>query len=604
MIIAKKIGERTMNIDSLNLLSLLSSGDSLEKLQQTMQPDEALSEEFADLLLDKIRQLTSSSKDDHLAESFTNGIFGEGNAQHEIAGWLNERGINEDFISLFGKGLPMVNKLEKDIDLENTLEALANVMNTLEQDALEHGNLEIKLEALIEKVEDIKTAIPEQVAMDGKLGKIIDELKIIKDDISKHQGEVNDKLSKTDNGVTEKTLDQNLLNHREIVNLEKQTAPVIDKQLIEEGGATLAKLEQYFDKFVGAIKQIKDVVGEESFLLKGDELVTQIEHLAMDIESIKAIFSDNNAAKLAEKKIDDITHQLQIEDIEDADDNLQLTSQIAAIVATLNEPQDREKMTVGSVFQEPKPEHKKEALSLKQMTEERALGIASKSEPESLLQQENASRKPGQENPAIVAKQNEKTDFLDMDAKKSEPGNEKVLPRFATDIANLNRAVMHENKAEVAPMSKHFAHPEWNKEIAERVIWMHKQEIPAAELRLNPRHLGPITIRVDVTQDQATVAFTAQHAAVKEAIEAALPKLREMFSAQQLSLAEVNVSQEDTGQRQARSFAQMGSNSDRSGQKEKDEMANNEQAEKAKEIADEIEAGRAIASNGILSIFA
>jgi flagellar hook-length control protein FliK len=563
-----------MNIDSLNLLSLLSTGDSLEKLQQTMQPDETLSEEFADLLLDKIRQLTSSGEEDYLPESFTNGMFGEGNAQHEIAGWLNERGINEDFISLFGKGLPMVNKLEKDIDLDNTLEALANVMNTLEQDALEHGNLEIKLEALIEKVEDIKTAIPEQVAMDGKLGKIIDELKIIKDDISKHQGEVNGKLSKT------------------------------DKQLIEGEEATLAKQEQYLDEFVGAINQIKDVVGEESFLLKGDGLVTQIERLAEDIESIKAIFSNNSAAKLAEKKIDDTTRPLQIESIEDADDNLQLASQIAAIVATLNKPQDTEKMTVGPGFQEPKPEHKKEALSLKQMTEERALGIASKSEPESLMQQENASRKPGQENPAIVAKQNEKTDFLDTDAKKPELGNEKVSPRFATDIASLNRAVMHENKADVAPMSRHFAHPEWNKEIAERVIWMHKQEIPAAELRLNPRHLGPITIRVDVTQDQATVAFTAQHAAVKEAIEAALPKLREMFSAQQLSLAEVNVSQEDTGQRQARSFAQMGSNSDRSGQKEKDEVAGNEQAEKAKEIADEIEAGRAIASNGILSIFA
>ncbi len=574
MIIAKKTGERTMNIDSLNLLSLLSTGDSLEKLQQTMQPDETLSEEFADLLLDKIRQLTSSGEEDYLPESFTNGMFGEGNAQHEIAGWLNERGINEDFISLFGKGLPMVNKLEKDIDLDNTLEALANVMNTLEQDALEHGNLEIKLEALIEKVEDIKTAIPEQVAMDGKLGKIIDELKIIKDDISKHQGGVNGKLSKT------------------------------DKQLIEGEEATLAKQEQYLDEFVGAINQIKDVVGEESFLLKGDGLVTQIERLAEDIESIKAIFSNNSAAKLAEKKIDDTTRPLQIESIEDADDNLQLASQIAAIVATLNKPQDTEKMTVGPGFQEPKPEHKKEALSLKQMTEERALGIASKSEPESLMQQENASRKPGQENPAIVAKQNEKTDFLDTDAKKPELGNEKVSPRFATDIASLNRAVMHENKADVAPMSRHFAHPEWNKEIAERVIWMHKQEIPAAELRLNPRHLGPITIRVDVTQDQATVAFTAQHAAVKEAIEAALPKLREMFSAQQLSLAEVNVSQEDTGQRQARSFAQMGSNSDRSGQKEKDEVAGNEQAEKAKEIADEIEAGRAIASNGILSIFA
>jgi hypothetical protein len=102
-----------MNIDSLNLLSLLSTGDSLEKLQQTMQPDETLSEEFADLLLDKIRQLTSSGEEDYLPESFTNGMFGEGNAQHEIAGWLNERGINEDFISLFGKGLPMVNNWKR-----------------------------------------------------------------------------------------------------------------------------------------------------------------------------------------------------------------------------------------------------------------------------------------------------------------------------------------------------------------------------------------------------------------------------------------------------------------------------------------------------------
>jgi len=66
-------------------------------------------------------------------------------------------------------------------------------------------------------------------------------------------------------------------------------------------------------------------------------------------------------------------------------------------------------------------------------------------------------------------------------------------------------------------------------------------------LRLNPGYLDPVTIKIDVTQDQASVAFTAQHAAVKEAIDAALPKLREMFSTQQLNLAEVSVSQEDAG---------------------------------------------------------
>ena len=449
-----------MNIDSSNILSLLS-GDSLEKIQQTMQVDEGVSQEFADTLLDKIRQLTGLDVADYLPENF---MSGEGTMQHELAGLLNEGGAAEDFTPLIGKDLPIANRLEKDINLENTFEALANVMNTLEDVSLEQENLETKIEFLLEKSEAIRASIPEQTELEEKLGEIVDELK--------------------------------------------------------------------------------------------------------------------------------------------TDDNLELTNQIAAIVTALNEPQEKEKMTVVPVIGEPVAEQKKEASSMKQMAEERALGIAPKSESETLLQQENGSRKPGQDNPAIVAKQNEKIDFLDADIRKPEPGNEKALPRFATDIANLNRAVMHENKAEPAPMTKHFAHPEWNKEIAERVVWMHKQEIPSAELRLNPRHLGPISIRVDVTQDQVTVAFTAQHAAVKEAIEVALPKLREMFSAQQLNLAEVNVSQDDTGQRQARSFAHMGGNPDKNGQKDNDETGSNEQAEKVMNMTDEIEAGRAIASNGILSIFA
>ena len=576
-----------MNIDSSNILSLLSSGEGLEKLQQTIQTDEGLSREFAETLLDKIRQLTGIGTDEYLPE---NHISNDGNKQHGIAGLLNERGNGEDFINVNGKGLP-IKKLEKDIDLENTLEALASVMNTLEDGSLERGDLEAKLELLLEKVEAIRSTIPGQIELDEKLGKIVDELQTIKNDISTYESKEINTAQVIDEGgrvVPEEIMDQSQLNQEKIAT---------------DGGSPFAKLTERLDTVVDALKQIKDIVFEGSSLPQEADLEHQIERLTTEIAYIKDIFSEKSASKLAEEK--DITNQLlPLEGGEDADDDLQLANQIAAIVTALNEPQDREKMTVLPAVQESKPEQKKEALSLKQMAEERALGIVSKSETETLLQQENANRKPGQDNPAIIAKQNQKTDFLDADAKKPESGTEKVLPRFATDIANLNRAVMHENKSDLAPMTKHFAHPQWNKEVAERVIWMHKQEIPSAELRLNPRHLGPITIRVDVTQEQVTVAFTAQHAAVKEAIEATLPKLREMFSAQQLNLVDVNVSQDDAGQRQARSFAQMGSGSGKNGQQGKDEMANNEQAERAQEITDEIEAGRAIASNGILSIFA
>jgi Flagellar hook-length control protein FliK. len=92
-------------------------------------------------------------------------------------------------------------------------------------------------------------------------------------------------------------------------------------------------------------------------------------------------------------------------------------------------------------------------------------------------------------------------------------------------------------------MTKPLSHPEWNKDLGERIVWMNSRAIPSAEIRMNPPHLGPISVRVDVSDDQATVVFTAQHAAVRETLEASIPKLREMMSAQHLNLAEVNISQ-------------------------------------------------------------
>ncbi len=178
---------------------------------------------------------------------------------------------------------------------------------------------------------------------------------------------------------------------------------------------------------------------------------------------------------------------------------------------------------------------------------------------------------------------------------------EKVVTNIASDIVKLNNAVPDDKQIQVPAMSKHFTDPAWNKELGEKLIWMHKQSVPSAELRLNPEHLGPVLIKIDVNQDQASIAFTAQHQVVKEAIEAAMPKLREMFSGQQLQLADVNVSQHQSEQRQARDFFQSASQQGRGA--ENDELLDDAVSE-SKSIADEIEAGRAIASNGLLSLFA
>lgn len=174
---------------------------------------------------------------------------------------------------------------------------------------------------------------------------------------------------------------------------------------------------------------------------------------------------------------------------------------------------------------------------------------------------------------------------------------EKTLPRIGTELVQPNKPVV-DNKADVPAITKPLSHPEWNKDIGERIIWMSNKAIPSAEIRLNPQHLGPISVRVDVTDDKATVAFTAQHAVVRETLEASIPKLREMMSAQQIDLVEVNVSQgsaSDQGRSQSQNFAQTSG---------RGQGMTGGVIDGVDDIEQEIESGRAVVSKGLLSLYA
>ncbi|MGZ5006751.1 MAG: flagellar hook-length control protein FliK [Methylobacter sp.] len=182
-----------------------------------------------------------------------------------------------------------------------------------------------------------------------------------------------------------------------------------------------------------------------------------------------------------------------------------------------------------------------------------------------------------------------------IDQQISSFEGEKILTRAGADIAPSSRSI--DNKTDIPAMTKPLSHPEWNKDLGDRIVWMSSKAIPSAEIRLNPQHLGPISVRVDVADDQATVVFTAQHASVRETIEASIPKLREMMGAQQLNLADVSVSQgsaSDQGRSQSQNFAQT---ADGRGQRAMivDDIDDVEQ---------EVASGRAVVSNGLLSIYA
>jgi flagellar hook-length control protein FliK len=96
----------------------------------------------------------------------------------------------------------------------------------------------------------------------------------------------------------------------------------------------------------------------------------------------------------------------------------------------------------------------------------------------------------------------------------------------------------------------------WGDELVSKVKWQVGQEIQEAKIHLNPRELGPLQVKINISDDQATVQFVAQHSMVRDAIEDAMPRLREMLEQSGLNLADANVSQGDhqafsgeTGQR-------------------------------------------------------
>jgi len=91
----------------------------------------------------------------------------------------------------------------------------------------------------------------------------------------------------------------------------------------------------------------------------------------------------------------------------------------------------------------------------------------------------------------------------------------------------------------------------WDKALGERIQWMVGQGMQRASIKLNPAHLGPMEVRIQVQNDQASVQFTSAHGVVRDALEAALPRLRDMFDNAGVELADVDVSGQSFAEQQA-----------------------------------------------------
>ena len=99
----------------------------------------------------------------------------------------------------------------------------------------------------------------------------------------------------------------------------------------------------------------------------------------------------------------------------------------------------------------------------------------------------------------------------------------------------------------------------WNDDFAQKVTWLAGQHKQSAELTLNPPSMGniEISLKLDRETSSATASFVSTNAEVRETIESALPRLREMLAGVGIELGQAQVS--------AESFRQSNGNEARQG---------------------------------------
>lgn len=82
----------------------------------------------------------------------------------------------------------------------------------------------------------------------------------------------------------------------------------------------------------------------------------------------------------------------------------------------------------------------------------------------------------------------------------------------------------------------------WDQQLGQKIIFMAAGGEQTATMELNPPDLGPLQVVLSVNKDQATAAFSSAAPEVRQALENALPKLKEMMSDAGIQLGSATVS--------------------------------------------------------------
>jgi len=109
----------------------------------------------------------------------------------------------------------------------------------------------------------------------------------------------------------------------------------------------------------------------------------------------------------------------------------------------------------------------------------------------------------------------------------------------------------------VATVPAHVSSPDWGQAMNQQVLIAAQGQQQFATLHLNPPQLGPLEVHLQLHDGQVQAQFVSPHAVVRQAVEAALPQLHDLFGGAGLALTQTSVgAQGQPGQRPPQGRAQ------------------------------------------------
>ena len=117
--------------------------------------------------------------------------------------------------------------------------------------------------------------------------------------------------------------------------------------------------------------------------------------------------------------------------------------------------------------------------------------------------------------------------------------------------ANVTQTQASQAPATVHAVNTPVGRPGWADEVGQRVLWTAKSDSSRADLVLNPPQLGRIEVSIHMNGDQANASFMVANPVAREALQDAMPKLRELMSQAGIQLGQADVSAGQSGQNSA-----------------------------------------------------